>query len=110
MRRNAQRVRENSTGGCASDTPVFYRRVDNVSLSKRSRGGIMLSRELPVLPIVNLQDDEEEYEWEEELDIEEEDDEYEFDDEDEYDEYAEYEEEFGEDDEPRRGRRPAEWE
>ena len=68
----------------------------------------MLSRELSVLPIVDFQDDEE-YEWEEELDLDE-DDEYEFDDEDEDDEYAEYEEEFGDDDEPRRGRRPAEWE
>ncbi len=71
----------------------------------------MLSRERSVLPFVDHQDDEDS-EWEEELGFDEDDDEeYEFDDDDYEDEYAEYEEEFADDeDEPRRGRRPAEWE
>ncbi len=67
----------------------------------------MLSREESVLPIVDLQDDDE-MEWEEESDIEEEDGEQEIDDED--DEYEEYEDEFADEDEPRRKRRHAEWE
>jgi hypothetical protein len=85
--------------------------ITGVPLIKRSRGGIMLSRELSVLPIVDYQDDEE-LDWEEELEVDDDEDEaedYEFDDDDYEDEYAEYEDEFADDDEPRRSRRPAEW-
>ncbi|MEJ2238147.1 MAG: hypothetical protein P8X82_07605 [Gemmatimonadales bacterium] len=70
----------------------------------------MLSWEASIPSIVD-QVEEEQDPWEENLDFEE-DDEYESDDEDDdylEDEYEEYEEEFGQDDEPRHGRRPAEW-
>jgi len=72
----------------------------------------MLSWEASVSVIVD-QRDEEEDPWEQGYDFEE-DDEYEYDEDDEEDEdledeYEEYEEEFDQDDTPKHGRRPAEW-
>jgi len=69
----------------------------------------MLSWEASVLPIVD-QLEEEEDAWENADDLEE-DDENDFDDEDDdlEAEYEKYEEEFAYDDEPKHGRRPAEW-
>lgn len=80
-------------------------------LKQRSLGGAMLSWEASVSLIVG-QREEEEDPWEQGYDFEE-DDEYEYDeDEDEEDvedEYEEYEEEFDQDDTPKHGRRPTEW-
>jgi hypothetical protein len=69
----------------------------------------MLSWETSVSPIVDQLEDEEDL-WEGADDFEE-DDEKDFDDEDDEleAEYEEYEEEFAYDDQPKHGRRPAEW-
>ena len=69
----------------------------------------MLSWETSVSPIVDQLGDEEDL-WEDADDFEE-DDEKDFDDEDDEleAEYEEYEEEFAHDDQPKHGRRPAEW-
>jgi len=88
---------------------VLAYEISDPTLQNRSHGGIMLSRKPSVLPIVNIQDDDDE-EWDDGYDSEEDDD-LDYDDDDEYvDEYEEYEEEFGVDDDDRRpGRRPSEW-
>jgi hypothetical protein len=67
----------------------------------------MFSWEASVSLIVD-QREEEEDPWEQGYDFEE-DDEYDYDDEDLEDEYEEYEEEFDQDEIPKHGRRPAEW-
>ena len=67
----------------------------------------MFSWDASVSLIVD-QREEEEDPWEQGYDFEE-DDEYDYDDEDLEDEYEEYEEEFDQDEIPKHGRRPAEW-
>lgn len=70
----------------------------------------MLSREPAILPILNFRIDDEEEDWEDGFELEDEEEVGSEGEDDDYDdEYEEYEEEFGDEDEPRRGRRPAEW-
>ena len=73
----------------------------------------MLSWEASVSPMVDQLEEEDDPWADEDAEDFEEDDEYEYDDDEDddlEDEYEEYEEEFAYDDEPKHGRRPAEWE